>query len=248
MARFGPETGRGGAGPLRAVDRHNGQSQSIEDMAFAWNPMQWVDKTWDWIGKQTWPVDIHQRTNASAGTPTVTIVDDQPHGEAACTLASNNESEYAGIDFADVRNTPGNKGFLFWCRAKVTALSSVQRAVIGVGDSFNATLESVGRHVWFTIAGGSTMSLTADTDDATNDRHTATGRTITAGTYYWYRIDARNVGAVEFWLDDTRVAVSDWSGINTTTLQPFIGVQKDSGAGTPTLTIDFLRLAWPRTS
>ncbi len=83
---------------------------------------------------------------------------------------------------------------------------------------------------------------TTDTDDQ------ATGTTITADTYYYFKIDMSDLRDVKFWIDDDLVA----SGVSVPALdgndllQPLIGIQKASGTGQVSVTCDFVSVEFDR--
>jgi hypothetical protein len=200
----------------------------------------------------TLPTVFKPRISRIAGSPLVQNVANSANGEVICQLEATNEAQVAGFDFGDQLTIPATRAPLFACRFKMSAApSAVQRAIIGLATAYTATLDNTAELAWFRIDGGNsatTIDIRAETDDNTTDRDDqATGVTLTADTYYVLSIDLSDTGRIRFWIDDNVVATLAAKDLTSShLLQPMILLQKDSGTGTPSITIDWVRCSWNR--
>jgi hypothetical protein len=201
----------------------------------------------------TLPTVVKPRITRTAGSPLVQNVANSANGEVICQLDATNEAQVAGFDFGDQLVIPATRAPFFSCRFKMSAApSAVQRAVIGLASAYTATLDNTTALAWFRIDGSnstSTIDVRCETDDNTTDRddQASGGVTLTADTYYVLSVDLADPGAVRFWVNDNVVAVLNAKDFALThLLQPIILLQKDSGTGIPSITIDWVRCVWTR--
>lgn len=197
----------------------------------------------------------------TAGTPTVAQVSNTLNGEVAGTLDSTNELQRAGISFGDqlmwgkpdVATPVYGDGPFFEARVKTAAIGANQGLIIGVATAYNSTLASITKYAWFRLNGN--MNLTIESNDGTTANlavaPTAGTITLTAATYYYFTIDFSDPTNVLFWFDDGKndlpvggLAMGALAA--TDVFQPLILVTKESGTGTPAVTIDAVSWKAPR--
>lgn len=202
----------------------------------------------------TLPSTVSARTTKTVGTVAAQPVDDTATGEALFQLSGTAEANVVGFDWGDRLLIPATRGPIFTVRLKVSGAAASTRYVWGLGSAYNATLDNITSNAWFRIEGNS-LSLLAETDDGTTDNDDqSTGFTLTADTYYTFRIDMRDLGNVGFWVHEEGSG-SGWNLVKelnasklteSNLLQPFVLLQKDSGTGTESVTVDAYRLEFSR--
>lgn len=183
----------------------------------------------------------------TAGSPLVGPVDDTANGEAICQLSATNEANVAGWYLEDQLLVDPTKGPIFCCRLKVSAVATATRFIWGLISAYTATLDNITSNVMFRLEGNS-LALLAESDDGTTDSDDqSTSTTLTAATYNDFRIDMTDLANIEFWVDDTRVATLAASALTASTLlQPVCLIQKDSGTGEQSITMDWWSLEYAR--
>lgn len=130
-----------------------------------------------------------------------------------------------------------------WWIAKVAAVNAVTTLVMGVASAQNDTSDTVSINAWLRMEGSaSTSNLVAEVDDdVTNVDDVATGKTL-AAVFKKLEIDFTNgLADVRFLIDGDRVAAATTFAMAPTSatqgVQPYIQLQKASGATVPSLTI-----------
>jgi hypothetical protein len=176
-----------------------------------------------------------------AGAPTYLTVSSDT-GELALTLAANSEAEIVTAYHNDVLCFDLEKvQYVEWI-VKVGGVDAVTTIVWGVGSAQNDTTDSVTNLAWFRMEGSaSTSNVVVETDDGTTDNDDkATGKTLST-TYKKFVIDFTDgLSDVKFYIDGERVADSTTFSMAAAIgrFQPFVQLQKASGTGTPSITID----------
>lgn len=197
----------------------------------------------------TLPDTLTPRTTKTVGLLAVAPVADTAHGEALLQLGATNEANVVGIDWADQNLIPATANPVFQCRMKISGVAANTRGVWGFVDDYNATLDSTVNNAWFRFEGNS-LNLLAEVDDSTtNDDDNDTGFDLVADTYYLFTIDMSDTGLIRFSVDDTgylELAGAAFAAADV--LQPAIWLQKDSGTGTESITVDYIRCTWDRGS
>ena len=182
----------------------------------------------------------------TAGSPLVGPVVDSANGEQIMQLSATNEINVAGLDWEDQRTIHPQRGWRFEAWIKVSAIAANERVVFGLMSDFAATFDDTTLNAWFRLEGSLVLLVEVD-DGTTNVDDQSTGVTLTADTYAYFRIELTDEGEVRFWHGDNIV-----KKITTITMpaiplmQPAILVQKDSGTGTPSATIDMNFTSWDR--
>jgi len=179
---------------------------------------------------------------AASNLPGVYVPGAVSNGEVLCAVSNGSNAQTAGFDCADLRSIVPSKGPIFQCRAKVSALAASQRVVLGLASDFTATLDSITYNAWFRLDGGLAVTIEGD-DNSTDTDDKATSVTLTADTYYWFTINMADLTQISFWVDEQEVGIVS-AALATNLLQPACYLQKGAVAGTPTLTVDEVRVTW----
>jgi hypothetical protein len=207
------------------------------------NPAQQVEIFDDFIDIADGTIWVKQDTSAN-GSPTWALVADTHGGEFAMTLAATNEAESLTIYLGDQRIFAVDKKPVFEAKIKVSTIAANQRVVFGLAGDRNATLDNVAQNAWFRIEGN--MNILVETDDGTtdNDDNDTTVDAVN-GTYAIYQVDLSNLADIKFRINgvDYTPETMNLSALTTQTLQAFVELQKDSGTGTPAITIDWIRIS-----
>ena len=165
------------------------------------------------------------------------------NGEVVCQLSATNEVNTAAISFGDQLLIPATRKFYFEAMVKFGTIAANERAVVGLASAYSATWDNIASNLWFRHEGD--MDLLIEGDDGTTDTDDEdTGRDTTAATYNLYTIDAMDgLSAVNFFRDNDFVGDVAVSALTVSSLlQPLIGVQKASGTGVPSVTVDFVHI------
>lgn len=199
------------------------------------------------------PPTITARTTKTVGLLAAQPVSNTAGGEALFALGSTGEANVTGFDWGDQVTVPATKAPWFQCRLKVSGVAAATRFIWGLGSAYNATFDSVVSNAWFRLEGNS-LALKAETDDGTTDNDDQDcAFTLVAGTFYTFTIDGTDTGNIRFWVDEEgnsgpslvkTLAASAFT--SSSLLQPFIAVQKDSGTGEQSITVDRVRVRHSR--
>lgn len=180
-----------------------------------------------------------------AGPPTAALVADAQGGEFALTLEATNEVQQAILWSNDQLNINITKNPVLRARVKFATIGTNQFAVIGLASVGNATLDSIATHVWFRLE--ASMDILVEGDDGTTDTDDQdTGIDAVAATYLELKIDASDLSAVTFSIDNVKQSPTISIPLATGTLQPYIIVGKSTGTGTPSVIVDWIELEWDR--
>lgn len=203
----------------------------------------------DFYGKaintvQTWTaIDV-----SAAGLTTPVLIADSAtaggNGIVSLPLDATSEAQEAGLTWGDQRTlnlamTPVCE----WILAAHTLPTLLSIAVWGLAGDKNAVADTVAESIWFRMDGAG--AVTVETDDTVNEKtKVATGITLVADVYHTFRIDCTTPTAILFYIDGVQVAASTTFNMNQVPLlklQPYIAIQKASGAGLGELYVDAVR-------
>jgi hypothetical protein len=190
------------------------------------------------------------RITRTAGSPLIAPSDDTIAGEVVLQLEATSEAQVVALDLADQLVIDPSKLPIVQFRLKVSGAAASTRFIWGLASAYNATFDSVVSNVWFRLEGNS-LALLVEGDDGTtdtDDQAAVPATTLTADTYYTFTIDfSRGLSAVEFYVNKQYVgAVSVPLLSASTLLQPFVAIQKSTGTGTQSMTVDYIRVMIPR--
>lgn len=182
---------------------------------------------------------------SSAGSPTYLTVDG---GGAKLTLASTSEAEivtlyHGNIETFDIDNVQNVE-----MMCKVSGIDAVTTLVFGLAGAQDDVSDNVAQHAWFRMEGSvSTSNVVVETDDGTTDNDDkATGTTLSSTIKRFTISFANGVSDIRFYIDDTRVAATTTFSMAAYTgqLQPFVQLQKASGTGVPSITIEKFEITY----
>lgn len=174
-------------------------------------------------------------------------VADAHAGEYALALASTSEAEDAVLYHGNRKTFDIDSELIFECRAKITTPGTGTTVVFGLAGAHNLDKDSVAQHAWFRLQAG--LDLLVESDDGTTDVDDIdTTTNLVSDSYGIFRIDLTDPSDVKFYLNGQRKAstttfdMSAFSG----RLQPYFSLDKASGTGTATLTLDWVRVTATR--
>lgn len=187
---------------------------------------------------------------SAAGTPTYAPVSPSATGEVALTLAATNEIENVCLDFGDILPFDIDNLLSAEFRVKVSGCTSGTIITWGLQSARNDDTNATTNNVQFKMVGAtSTTAVVVETDDNVNDINTiATGQTL-ATVYKRFYIDfSGGKSNVKFYIDGQRVAASQvFNMVNaTSSLQPFVQIQKAANTNVDSVTIDYIRVELKR--
>jgi len=187
---------------------------------------------------------------SSSGTPTYATVSPSATGEVALTLAATNEVENVCLSFGDKLCFDIDNIQRFEARVKVSGCTSGTTIVWGLQSARNDDTDATANNAQFKMVGAtSTTAVVVETDDGTTDLDDkATGATL-ATTYKKFVIDfSDGKSDVKFYIDGVRVAASTTftMAAATSSLQPFVQIQKTATTNADAVTIDYVKVVCRR--
>jgi hypothetical protein len=191
----------------------------------------------------TLPDTVTPKITNTAGSPLVGPVDDTACGEAICQLSATSEANVAGFDRADNLLIDPTKAPVFTCRLKVSGVAASTRFIWGLASAYNATFDSVTSNAWFRLEGND-LTVLAESDDGTTDSDDQDcGVDMVADTYATFRIDMTDLANIEFWINDNKVKTLAASALTASNLlMPVFYVQKSTGTGEQSMTVDYFSI------
>ena len=195
---------------------------------------------------------LKKDTHADA---TEDILANQPGGVALLHMGATDAEQEAGLTFGDALTFNLDKGLVFEARCNVAVLPTLLgETYFGLANAYvkgrlaaadeGPTVHAVFHNSVFGGAAGGLVKIYTD-DDSTDNAAVTTATTVTAGTFYTFRIDVHDVTSVKFYINGARVAkTTTFSMANGTNvvLQPYFMVYKNAGAGLGDLQIDYCRV------
>lgn len=185
---------------------------------------------------------------SAAGAPTSDYVDDADAGEYQLLLAADVELESLTLSSGDQLTLDVLKSPVVEWRFKVdmdsAPWSADQRIVVGIASARDATLDDIVTHAWVKIDGAS-LNILIETDDGVTDTNdTDTGLDLVDDTYITVRVDLSDLTTPLFSILQNgtwnHIAGGDMSAA-TGNLQVYLEVQKDTGAETPDVRVDYVK-------
>lgn len=181
------------------------------------------------------------------GGATEAIVADSSGGQFLLHLAVTDEAEDAVLYMGDNKTFDVGNGLIFETRVNMAvAPGTGVCAVFGMSGDHNLDKDTVTEAAWFRF--DASLVLKVESDDTTNNNDDkATGITVTAGTYYVYRIDFTTLTDVKFFVNGVRVAPTvtfDMSNLSAAEqqMQPYFSLDKASGTGLGDINIDYVKI------
>lgn len=170
-------------------------------------------------------------------------------GEALLQLSATSEAQIVRLDKADQLLIDPTALPMFSCRLKVSGAAAVTRMVWGLASAYTATLDNTTCNAWFKLDGNSLVMVTETDDNTTDTDDQVTGVTLVADTYYTFSINFDpDTSHIKFSVDGTQCTTvhAGAAFANTQLLQPFIAIQKDSGTGAQSITVDWVEWDYAR--
>ena len=199
------------------------------------------------VGEGNWKV-----TDSSAnGTPTYASVSPSATGEVALTLEATSEVQNVCLDFGDKLCFDIDNLERIEMRVKVSgAVTSGTTLAFGLQSARNDDTDSTTNNAQFKMVGAtSTTLVVVETDDGTTDNDdVATNKTLST-TYKKFVIDFNGGKSnVKFYIDGDRVAAATTFSMAaaTSSLQPFVQIQKGANTNTNAVTIDYVKVVCRR--
>lgn len=182
---------------------------------------------------------------SSGGDTTPLLVADAVGGIIQFPLDATTEVQQSGLSFGDQRCFGLDKQIIVEMRLALAVLPTLlAEAVWGLAGNTNAVADTIAESIWFKADGDG--AIVCETDDGTtNNDDKATGVTVTAGEYATYRIDCTDPTDIKFYINGARVASGTTFSANATptlALQPYLAINKASGAGVGTVNLDYIRI------
>ena len=199
------------------------------------------------VGEGAWKLT----QTAAGGSPTCARVSPSATGELAITLAATNEVENMCVDFGDKLCFDIDNLQRFEARVKISgAMTSGSTLAFGLQSARNDNTDSTANNAQFKMVGADSTSLVVvETDDGTTDKDDiATGVTLST-TYKKFVIDfTGGKSNVKFYIDGQRVAASTTFDMSaaTSSLQPFVQLQKAANTNTNAVTVDYVKVVSKR--
>lgn len=201
----------------------------------------------------TLPAPWGKHDTSSAGSPTTNYVANAFNGEYNIAHDSQSEQQNLALYWADQLMIDPTKNPVFECRMKINfagaAFTADQRIVIGLAAARNATLDSNATHAWFRIEGAN-LNILWETDDAsTDDDDNDSTIDIVDDTYTVFRIELSDLADIKFYVDGVRCGGGTAAAALTAShkLQPYVEIQRDAGAETESVVIDYIMVEQDRT-
>ncbi len=185
-----------------------------------------------------------------AAPPTVAIVSNGAGGVVALTLAATSEAEEATLYANDQLTYDVTKNLVFEARTALAVLPSAAgvEAVFGLQSTWISGPDNNSYYLRFQANGSG--AINCQSKDGVNTFSIASGVTLVAGAYHLFRIDARTLTDVAFYIDGVRVnAVNSisFAAVNPNSiLQLYGSVYKPAGTGVATLDLDTMAVAADR--
>lgn len=203
-------------------------------------------------------------TLIEAGTGTTAAVVDEGDAHAGAvriSLANTNAAAEMGVlCWNDILSLNSANRLVFECRLQLDqTIDATTQAFWGLASEFStitsdgAEQDALAEKVLFHVDGSNAVVL--ESDDGTNvGNSVATGFTMTANTYYTFKIDATDLTDVKFYAggvagtEMVRLAPKTTFNISTgpPRFQPCLALGKTADANTDTMTIDYVKVTGKR--
>lgn len=190
---------------------------------------------------------------SNAGTPVLDFVSGDPNGVFELRHDAEAEAQRLTLYWDDDLIIPATARPIFEARVKLNlagaTLTADQRAVWGMASALNLALDNIQTNVWFRVEGASN-AIVLEGDDGTtdtDDQATSPATSIVDDAFHIYRIDFTNLSAIAFTIDGQAVGTVSCPLLTAADLlQPYFEIQKDGGADTDSLEVDYCEVTWIR--
>ena len=185
-----------------------------------------------------------------AAPPTVAVVANGANGIISLALAANSEKEEATLYQNDQLTWDVTKGLVYESRVAFAVLPSVVGVefVFGMQSSWIDGPDNASYFLRFQANGSGAVNC--QSYDGITNTNVASGVTLVAGVYHFFRIDAANPADIGFFIDGIRVNAIGSVGFAATGAAAILQLQstayKAAGTGVGTLNIDFIAVGCNR--
>lgn len=226
--------------------------KGIEERTYAYRSEDFLQSSSGTL-PDAWAV---QDTSA-AGSPTLDYVDDAALGQFELTHDSQDEAQNLTLYWGDSLHLDPTKGLQVDIRCLINTstaqLTANQRLVVGLASARNATLDSITDHVWMRLEGdGANFDILMEGDDGTTDTNDQdSGLNWSDNSFATFRFNFETLTEVVMEVDLEDGSGFQYAGevsvpLMTSQLQPYIELQKDSGAETHSVIVDYVSYAVQR--
>lgn len=175
------------------------------------------------------------------GTPTgLAFVSNARGGQISLILATTNEAELTGVNWADNLTVDAFRGPIMEFRMSITPdvtgagglFAAGDILVAGLASAHNATADSIVTNAWFRFEGAN-LNITCETDDGTTDSDDQdTLVDYVSGTFLTLKIDMTTLSAVKFYVNGVLKKTLSMAAIvaTGTGLQPYFALRKAAAA------------------
>jgi hypothetical protein len=190
-------------------------------------------------GTVLWEID----DTSAAGAPTHALLDEGHGGVYKMTLANNDEVEVLSLNWGDVNSLDIDLLLSFEAHLAASTIAANELFVCGLGTNQADDEDAVTANCWFKAEAA--MDLLVETDDGvTDDDDNDTTLNLVADTEYRLGIEFWDKTNIIFRVDGARVLSASTFTMTgfSACLQPYIQLQKASGAGVPYLLLNSVQI------
>jgi len=191
-----------------------------------------------------------QKTQHTAGSPSVSAVSNYPGGLIRCALDATSEKQEASLYAADVLNWDMTKSAIFEARISNHVLPSAAAVemVFGLHSAWIDGPDNASFYADFQQLASGLVNFR--TKDGVQTLSNPSSTVMAVDTFHIFRIDATDVTNVRFFIDNVEVSTKGQMSFAATgasaILQPYFSVYKASGVGVGSLDIDMVQVGMNR--
>jgi hypothetical protein len=173
-------------------------------------------------------------------------------GVVQITADADDNAELGLLAFNDSLLFRLNEGLVFECRAALQVLPTtvggeLTTVLMGLASATAAVPDNVAVNAWFRLEGAGAGAVLWETDDnvAVDDDDNATGVSVVATVYHYYRIDCTDWTTPKFYIDGVLVGTGNMAALAAPSVQPYFRVDKQLAANNTsigTLYLDYVRV------
>jgi hypothetical protein len=189
-----------------------------------------------------------QKTQHTAGAPSVAAVANASGGVIRCSLDATSEKQEASLYAADVLNWDMTKSAVFECRVSNHVVpTALVEMVFGLRSAWIDGPDNASFYADFQQLASGVVNIRSK--DGVNTLSNPSTVVMAVDTSHNFRIDATDPTNVRYFIDGVEISNHNMSfaavGANAI-LQPYLSVYKASGVGVGTLDIDMIQAGMNR--
>lgn len=215
----------------------------------------WCD---DFIGGGTIPTSLSagcpwkQTDTSPAGTPTFAVQSNAAHGELLIQFSNTNEIQNLCLDFGDVLcfDIDNLQTVAFGLTVPQT-LNAATRLAFGLQSARNDNTDSTTHNCQFLLAGSNALLVETD-DNVTDVDDIATGLTVSTAAHRFVIDFTGGKSNIKFYggpITGSLLPLATsrtFSMVTTSSLQPFIQLQKTASTNTDAVRLDYIEVEYKR--